>query len=179
VVGLIAMDRLGVFGASQNDWQAFDRRAFAVDRVTAGDRIVIRTGDGLATIRLLGVAAPDAGRPGSAESAAYTQARLAGQSVTLRLEPTQTRDADGVLLAYAYLSDNDNVNLDLIRDGKAYADRRAKHTFASGFEQTENEARKKNRGLWNGLRVEDQPAWRQAWLKAFLAERQAATKPSL
>ncbi len=174
VIGMIGLGRLGFFGASQNDWQTYDRRAFTVEKVTAGDRMTLAGGT---CVRLLGAAAPEAGKPGEAESLAYTRARLAGQIVTVRLEPTQTRDADGLLLAYAYLTDGDNVNLDLIHDGHAYADRRVKHTFASSFEQAENEARRKPRGLWDGLRTNDQPTWRRDWLAAYLAKKQPATKP--
>jgi endonuclease YncB( thermonuclease family) len=122
------------------------------------------------------VAAPEKGWPGEPEAIAYTQARVAGRSVIICLEPTQTRDAAGHLLAYAYLSDSDDLNFDVIRDGKAYADRRIKHTFASMFEQAENDARRKSRGLWDGLRLQDQPNWRQTWLKAYLAERHAMKK---
>ena len=128
-------------------------------------------------VRLLGVDAPDAGMVGEVEATAYTRARLKDKPVTLRLEPTQTRNDEHELLAYVFLSDNDNLNLDLIRDGKAYADRRIKHTLASPFEQAETEARKKSRGLWDGLRTEDQPAWRQAWLKAFFEQRRATSRP--
>ncbi len=175
VIGLIGLGRFGLLGATQNDWQAYDRRSFTVEKASAGDRIALAGGT---RVRMLGAAAPEVGKPGEDESRAYTQNRLVGRTVTIRLEPTQTRDADGLLLAYVFLTDGDNVNLDLVKDGHAYADRRVKHTFASAFEQAENDARRKPRGLWVDLRSEDQPAWRRQWLVAYLAKRQSSTQPS-
>jgi endonuclease YncB( thermonuclease family) len=53
----------------------------------------------------------------------YTQARARGRAVTLRLEPTNTRDKYRRLLAYAYLDDAANLKLHLVRQGPAYGDR--------------------------------------------------------
>ena len=63
------------------------------------------------------------------------------ETVTLRLEPTQTRDKYKRLLAYVHLADNETLNLALVRDGQAYADRRFRHTMRADFEQAENAAR--------------------------------------
>jgi len=104
-------------------------------------------------------------------SRTYLQARIEGKSVTLRLEPIETRDRDDRLLAYVYLTDGDCINLDLIRDGQAYADRRFKHSYRPQYEQAENEARKKDRGLWKGLTEAQMPAWRRVWLHELNRER--------
>jgi len=178
IVGLIAIDHLGLLGATGNDWVQFDKQTFPVARVISGDEIVINREGQDVPVRLMGIDAPDPGLHGDAAALAYTQARTAGKAVTLRLESTQTRDEKRNVLAYVYLQDNDNLNLDTIRDGKAYADRRIKHTLASSFETAETEARKKSRGLWDGLRNEDMPAWRQQWLKDFFAARRATTRPA-
>jgi endonuclease YncB( thermonuclease family) len=69
------------------------------------------------------------------------------------------------LLAYVYLSDLDCLNLDMVRDGRAYADRRYRHTFRPQFELAEAEARKKQRGLWKDLTEEQIPPWRREWLQ--------------
>ena len=171
VAGLIVFDHAGLLGSTGNDWARFDQQTFPVVEIISGDEIIVRSGHDDIPVRLLSIDAPDAGLIGNAEAVAYTRERLKDRSVTLRLEPTQTRDASRALLAYVYLTDSDDLNLDLIHDGMAYADRRVKHTLAGLFEQREAEARKKFRGLWNGLRTEDMPAWRQAWLKALIAER--------
>jgi endonuclease YncB( thermonuclease family) len=67
-------------------------------------------------------------------------------------------------MAYVYLTDGDNLNLDLIHDGEAYADRRTTHSLHSPFEAAENEARNKKRGLWREVTKEQMPAWRQQWM---------------
>ncbi len=179
IAGLIAFDHVGLMGGTGNDWSQFDKRLFPVARVISGDEIIVRANDRDVIVRLLGIDAPDAGLAGHVEAVAYAQRRLAGHTVTLRLEPTQTRDAAGELLAYVFVTDGDDLNLDMIHDAKAYADRRVKHTLSGPFEQAESEARKKSRGLWDGLRDDEQPVWRREWLKAFFAERKAATRATV
>jgi endonuclease YncB( thermonuclease family) len=178
IVVLIVCDQVGLLGATGNDWSRFDKKFFPFVRATSGDEIVVQQEGVEVPVRLMGVDAPDIGLVGNSEATEYVSKRLQGRKVTLRLESTQTRDAERNLLAYVYVADNDNLNQDIIRDGKAYADRRFKHTLAGQFEQAESEARKKSRGIWDGLRTEDQPAWRQEWLKGFLAERRATTQRS-
>ena len=68
--------------------------------------------------------------------------------MTVRLDATQTRDKYRRLLAYLYLDDTENVNLALVRDGHAYAHRMYPHAQRRQFEQAEDEARGKGRGLW-------------------------------
>lgn len=156
--GAIAIDQV----THSNDWRRFDQKTVTVVGIPAGDQIVI---DGRTTIRLIGVDAP------YKQSLDYTRARLASRQVLLRLEPTQTRDDAGRLMAYVYLGDNDCLNLALIRDGKAFADRRHRHTFSPQYEQAENEARKKGRGMWKDLREDQQPQWRREWLEQLRKER--------
>ena len=85
--------------------------------------------------------------------------------MTLKLELTQTRNRDGHLLGYLFVTDADNLNLDMIHDGQAFSDRRIKHTFRSVFDQTENDARIKKRGMWKEMTDDQQPVWRREWLK--------------
>ena len=47
----------------------------------------------------------------------------------------QTRDASGHLLAYLFLTDTDDLNFDIVRDGQGYVDRRMPATAT--FEQHE------------------------------------------
>ena len=103
------------------------------------------------------------------------RSRLAGAEIVdpalQRLEPTQTRDKYRRLLAYLYVSDNENLNLSLVHDGQAYADRRFPHTLKPQFEQEENDARTKKRGLWKEVTESQMPAWRQKWLAQLQAGR--------
>ena len=159
-------------GANANDWSRFDHQSFVVTKVVDGDTIHIRAPDGNETpIRFVGVDAaemsdPSTGRPGHwAERAkTYVTARALNKDVTLRLEPVQSRDRYGRLLAYVYLSDDDCLNLDLIRDGQAYADRRFRHSYLPQYAQAENEARRKQRGLWKDVTDDLMPPWRRAWM---------------
>ena len=55
-------------------------------------------------------------------------------------------------------------DLDIVRDGQAYADRRFRHTLRPQFELAEGDARKHARGLWKDVKEEQMPPWRQRWL---------------
>ena len=158
-----------------DDWSAFDHRTFVVSRVIDGDTIHIKSNEGSSEtiVRLIGIDAPELHDPGTSQPAywsdrarAYLDARASGKPVTLRLEPIQTRDRYGRLLAYVYLSDADCLNADLIHDGQAYADRRFRHSYRPQYEQAESEARRKQRGLWKDVTEDQMPAWRRAWLHA-------------
>lgn len=161
------------FSGGTDDWTRFDHQSFAVSKVVDGDTMDILGPDGLSEtrVRLIGIDAPELVDPTTNQparfaenSAAYLKARLGVRNVTLRLEPVETRDRYGRLLAYIYLTDSDCINIDLIRNGMAYADRRFMHSWRGQYEQAENEARRKERGLWAGLTELDMPPWRRAWL---------------
>lgn len=161
-------------GPWADDWAAFDKKTFDHPRVIDGDTIAIRNGHSdEVRVRLLGIDAPEmhagTGEPPDYWAVNATDAlrRLAARSVTLQLEPTQTRDRYGRLLAYIYADDTDNINLDLIRQGHVYADRRFPHTQRRPFEQAEAQARERKLGLWKNVQESQMPAWRQR----FVGER--------
>jgi micrococcal nuclease len=174
ILASLAVSRFGLLHPQGrgNDWETFDRKRVIVTKVADGDTLTIRNGSSEARVRLLGVDAPelhpDGGVPPdhwAERAAAYTRGRSEGKFVTIKLDSTQTRDRYERLLAYVYLSDTDLLNLDLVRDGQAYADRRFKHSLRSQFETAENEARKRGRGLWKDVTVEQMPQWRREWLR--------------
>jgi micrococcal nuclease len=157
--------------SSGGDWATFDKQRFLVTRVADGDTIAISSPAGEVKVRLLGIDAPELfpeGRSGpdhwAERAAAYTRGRAEGKFVTLQLDAPQTRDKFDRLLAYVYLSDTDCLNVDLVRDGQAYAHRLFKHSFKPQFEMAENEARAKKRGLWKDVTVDQMPPWRRDWL---------------
>ena len=175
LLGLSAvLDRAGVFRHAGDDWRAFDHKEFVVTHVADGDTIEVRPTDGgdVTRVRLIGVDAPelrsrdDDSRPDfwAKEAKRYTENRARGRTVTLRLEQTETRDRYKRLLAYVYVADSANLNLDLVRDGQAYADRRFGHSMRPQFERAENEARKARRGLWTDVSESQMPPWRRDWL---------------
>jgi micrococcal nuclease len=169
----VALDRLGYFKYDGDDWKQFDQKSWFVSHVVDGDTVVIRDPAGKEThVRLLGIDAPELHRDGSdrpdywaRESANHLKDRIEGKKAIIRLEETQTRDRYGRLLAYLYVSDTDNLNLDLVSTGQVYADRRFYHTFSGPFDTAENGARTQKRGLWKAVQFGQMPPWRQDWLK--------------
>ncbi len=129
-------------------------------------------------VRLIGIDAPEMNTDSmlpsehwADRSRNYVIARTAGRPLVLRLEPTQTRDGVGRLLAYVYVADSDCLNADIVRDGQGYADRRFRHSFRAQFEAAENDARKKQRGLWKDLKDDQMPAWRRDWLRELYGSK--------
>ena len=167
----------GLLGRAGDDWATFDRASFDVVAVVEGDLLTVRPagGAGETRVRLVGVDAPDPPGYWSAEATQHLTQQAPGKRVTLRLEPTQTRAADGSLLAYVYPDDGPSLNLLMVRDGHAYADRRTAHSLQSVFDQEESEARRKGRGLWKSVQENQMPPWRQQWLRE-LREKKAANQ---
>ena len=170
IVALLAASVLlgytGLLGRAGDDWSAFDRRRFHVVRAVDGETLLVRpVGGGAETrVRLVGLAAPSG--YWSDEARQYLAGRSTGKDVSLRLEPTQTRTAGGDLLAHVYAAEGEELNLALVREGQAYAERRAPHSMHNQFDQAEAEARLRRRGLWRSVTDEQMPPWRQAWLRA-------------
>jgi micrococcal nuclease len=142
-----------------------------VVRVIDGDTIVIRDNVGKQEhVRLRGIDAPEMAhddRPADYWSSQATESlrqRVDQRDVVLQIDGTETRDRFGRILAFVYVADNDCVNMDLVRDGHVYADRRFTSFMRSQLEQAETDARKRGRGLWKDEKVEQMPAWRRAWL---------------
>lgn len=171
IFGLIALlaaslaDRFGCTHYRGDDWEHYDKQSVEVIRVVDGDTVRVRRPDASEdTVRLLGIDAPEHNAHFGSESTAHLKEILEHHTVIVRLDATDTRDKYGRLLAYLNSSDSEHVNLSLVRDGYAYAHRMYPHALKRQFEQAEDEARNKKRGLWVELREDQQPAWRQKWL---------------
>lgn len=165
----VFLDRAGAFRYRGDDWAAYDKQTVTVTRVVDGDTLRIRnpsSGDE-DTVRLLGIDAPETTEPPAywaREAAERLETLVEGKPVTLRLDATQTRDKYRRLLAYVHANDSENVNMALVRDGHAYAHRMFHHSLRRQFEQAEDEARGKGRGLWAAVEEPQMPDWRQRWL---------------
>jgi micrococcal nuclease len=150
-----------------------DGQRVRVVRVVDGDTLIIETLDGTSErLRLKGIDAPelssdDAPAPQhfATESANYLRQRVEGRDVILQFDGTERRDRYGRLLGFVYVTENDCINLAMVRDGYAYADRRFDSFLRSKLGQAEGEARQKKRGLWATITPEQMPAWRQRWMK--------------
>jgi endonuclease YncB( thermonuclease family) len=153
-------------GGDGDDWARFDRRRATVVSVSLNGTVSVQVPNetGETPVRLIGIDLPRAGTAQAAASSRDLAALALGREFTLRLEPIQTRSPGGALLAYLFLSDTDNLNLDLARDGIGYADRRSPHSLQVQFEQAESDARKKGRGFWKAPTDDQMPDWRQQWL---------------
>lgn len=134
-----------------------------VIHVNDGDTIIVRMPGGQEeTVRLLGVDTPETKDPrkpvqcfGEAASR-HTKERLAGQSVRLEPDPTNTdRDKYHRLLRYVYLPDGTLYNAELIRDGYAFAYTIFPLIKSEEFRSLERAAREQNRGLWAGCDIND------------------------
>ena len=140
----------------RDDRARFDHHSFTVAGVD-GDVLLLDDGTRVA---LLGVADADPA------ATAWLAAQLVGRPVTLMLPTAGTRDAGDRLRAYAFDADLACVNVELVRAGLAYAERRTTDAMSGLIDPAETDARRHGRGLWAGLRFDQQPPWRQAWLKA-------------
>ena len=155
------------------DPSRWDGRSVVCERVIDGDTIVV-SGPGIdhERLRLRGIDAPEVVHPGldhdayfGVEARRYLAGRLTGRPVLLKFDGTEKRDPYGRLLGYVYLGDSDCVNVDLVRDGMAYVDRRFKTLLESALDQSETAARTHGVGLWKDLKNADMPEWRQKWLE--------------
>ena len=100
-------------GGPPADWQL----TAAVQRIIDGTTIEVDIGGVLWPVRYIGIAAPAAGEPCAAEAAAANAALVAGQTVRLTRDISQT-DGAGRLLRYVYLADT-FVNGELVAAGWA------------------------------------------------------------
>ncbi len=141
-----------------DDWAKFDHREFTCASASDVDAILIQPQ--AVAVHLLGVASCTArfDALGAVHLGGY-----AGKSVVLKLEPTQTRDDQGRLLAWVFVEDGPLLDADVVRDGLALADRRETGALLTSVEQAEREARSRRRGLWNEVDSWEMPAWRREW----------------
>ena len=170
---LSALDHVGLFGFRGSDRVRYDDAIATVVYVADGDTFDINMPDGrraTTRIRLWGVDCPeishDAGEPDAhfgRESADFVQEHLTGRRVRIALDPNHTpRGKYGRLLAYVYFEDTgEMLNELLIEEGLAYADRRFKHALKHRFVKIEKRAMKQRVGLWETVKPEQMPAWRQ------------------
>ena len=163
----VVLSHAGLLGRGTDDWSRLDRRPVHVIRALNGDTLLVRPPLGEEVpVHLVGVAAPEERAYGSAEARPGARVPRRGEGRA----PSPGADADAgrewSVLALVYPADADDLNIDLIREGYAYADAGTRTRMRPQFEQAENEARQRKRGLWRGMADERMPAWRREWLRA-------------
>ncbi len=173
LLALSAVDHVGFFGFGGSDRVRYPDAVATVVNVVDGDTLDIDMPDGrraTTRIRLWGVDCPeishDAGVPDAhfgRESADFVQEHTVGRRVRIALDPNRTpRDKYGRLLAYVYLTDTgEMLNELLVAEGLAYADRRFTHALKHRFVKIEKRAMKQRIGLWETVKAEQMPGWRQ------------------
>ena len=153
--------------STNGDFAKYDNKQFHLHRVIDGDTIDIDTPDAnhpYTRIRLWGVDTPETKAPGKPiahfgpQATAFTENFLADRTVTIQLQPNNTRGKFGRLLAFVYTHDGKMLNEELLRSGHAYADYRWRHRFYFRFQQLEKQARKNMLGLWKNAKTLDLPS---------------------
>ena len=167
LVLLAVVDRLGVFGRRDEPDQAkYHEKSFRVVRVVDGDTLDVGCPDGdrkSTRIRLWGVDTPETVKPDTPpqhfgpEATAFVKSLADGKTVRLELEPHDTRDKYGRVLAYVILPDGRMLNRVLVAEGYAYADPRYEHRCRRAFRQLQDRARRRRAGLWREVRRDDLP----------------------
>ncbi|MFC1677843.1 thermonuclease family protein [Planctomycetota bacterium] len=153
-----------------HDFEKYHSRIFTVINVVDGDTIDINIPDGKydsTRIRLWGVDTPETKHPETGvmyfgpEAAEFTKQMCLWKKVTIYLDKENTRGKYGRILAYAQLPDGKFLNEILLTQGYAYADTRFRHDFYYRYKQLESVAKSRKKGLWQQIRTEQMPMWRQ------------------
>lgn len=130
------------------DRERYADRPMRIARVIDGDTAVLEDGT---NVRYIGIDTPEmrpAPQCGAVAATRENERRVEGKVVTIRLDPAETRDRFGRLLAYLEI-EGSLVNVDLVRGGFACAfpfgqTRRFRDEIAAA----ESEARQADRGVW-------------------------------
>lgn len=141
------------------------------ERVIDGDTVVVN-GPGMEHehMRLRGIDAPEIIHPGlktdahfGPEAKQWLASRIQNKPVVVKFDGTEKRDRYQRLLGYVYVDDV-CINVELVEKGYTYVDRRFKTMLQANLDTAETQARQRKLGLWQDVKKEDMPAWRQKWL---------------
>ena len=111
--------------------------------VTDGDTISVLRQGRAATVRLVGIDAPEKGQAYGQRAKQFAASLAFGETVTVRVSG---HDRYGRLLGEVILSDGRSLNQELVRDGYAWWFRKYSHDLT--LAHLEEEARAGRRGLW-------------------------------
>jgi endonuclease YncB( thermonuclease family) len=125
---------------------------YEVQRVIDGNTFELTDGK---NIRLIGIDAPEAGETCSAEATQKLTSLIAGETVYLEKDVSET-DIDGKLLRYVYVN-GVFINLELVYYGYAYAVTYPPDiAYASQLADAEEDAIDNSRGcLWKTIYIDD------------------------
>lgn len=121
-------------------------------RAIDGDTLDARVGEFVERVRLLRIDTPERDEPGydDARRSLERSARSGDGSLTLTSENQHLeRDQYGRLLAYVFLSDKRNLNIELVKRGwSTYYTKYGYGQYRTEFERAEADARESKSGLW-------------------------------
>jgi len=121
---------------------------WSVREILDGDTFVVSGPGGLLDVRLIGIAAPDAGACYSAEAVNGLQFFAAGVPLRL-LADHSNADADGRLLRYVETAEGIDIGAEMVRGGFAVSAPVAPDTARSAlYDQLQAEATAAGRGMW-------------------------------
>jgi len=119
-----------------------------VVNIIDGDTIDVSIGGQTYRLRYIGLDAPERDEPWGSEATAANAQLVAGQTVYLETDVSETDRYDR-LLRYVYLADGTFVNAELVRLGWATAKAYPPDTKHQGLlAAREQEARQAQRGIW-------------------------------
>lgn len=155
---IAALDRAGVFSPAPVEFSELSGREVVVQRVVDGDTVVLDLVDPRTSkpmrVRLWGIDAPELARNGAPAEPFANESRDAlasmveGRSVTILLEPGETRDRYNRVLAHIIVND-DSAGALLVQQGMAESVERWRHRDTDRFEALELSARRAKRGIWS------------------------------
>ncbi len=158
-------------GWQGDDLQRYQNKVFTCVNVVDGDTVDIDAADddyNHTRIRLWGVDTPEVAKSGRGEmffgpeASDFAKHTLLNRKVRIELQLPRTRDRYGRVLAYVYLMETGELfNAVLVAQGYGYADTRFDHPHQAEFVALEQQAHQQRRGLWDGVRVDQMPKWRQ------------------
>ena len=130
--------------------------------VVDGDTVKIMKGGKRINVRLYGIDAPEKRQKYGGESTRTLTKMLLGKS--LRLEEI-SKDRYGRTVGIIY-ADNQDVNLEMLKTGNAffYKEYCKKKPLCYSYEQAENQARQKKKGVWSIRGIQKPSDWRKSKL---------------
>lgn len=129
-----------------------DKKLFNVLSVTDGDTIKISE---LGTLRLIGIDTPETKDPRKPvqcfgkEATEYAKNQLINKKVYLEFDPANRIDKYNRTLAYVYRDDGFDYNLEVVKNGFAFAYTKYSNPKMETFVNAQKEAREAKKGLWS------------------------------
>ena len=124
-----------------------------VVHVVDSDTILVKDGNKIFQVQLIGVDAPEQYQCFGPESAEMTSTLLKNPEVRLvKDDQVGDRDPGGRYLRYAYLKNGDFLNEKIVQNGyaKQYYDPKKKYQKQDQLFKAQNDAKAKKIGFWSG-----------------------------